>query len=92
MPLANRKRVRPEGEPGQAITAGKVVDLWAVFTVIAAAPGADGSRHLCAGWGPDPAPTGRAQAGPQANDTAVMIVLVVGIGVALADKALGALR
>ena len=27
MPLANRKCVSPEGEPGQGITAGKLVDL-----------------------------------------------------------------
>ena len=92
MPLANRKCVSPEGELGQAITAGKLVDLWGSGHGDRRVDRADASRHLCAGWGPGAIPAGRAQAGPQANDAAVMVVLLVVIGVALAGKGLGAPR
>jgi hypothetical protein len=92
VPLANRKCVSPEGELRQAITAGKLVDLCDSVHGDRRVYRADARRHLRAGWGPDAAAAGRAQAGPRVYYAAVMIVLLVVIGVAVAGKGLGALR
>lgn len=92
MPLANRKCVSPEGELRQAITAGKLVDLCDRVHGDGRVYRADARRHLRAGWGPDAAAAGRAQAGPRVNDAAVMIVLLAVIGVTLAGEGLGARR
>jgi hypothetical protein len=92
VPLANRKCVGPEGERRQPITAGKLVALCDSGHGDRRIYRADARRHLRAGWGPDAAAAGRAQAGPRFNFAAVMIVPLVVIGVALAGKGLGALR